>query len=571
MTPTRISTRNSDPLSDKAARRAPLGRAVRGALAAGAIALAAAAIGNAYIWSQTQEKLAAFLETAGPKLSPTALAEVRREPDPVRAQIQAVRGMFASELDAAIEVRPAHEVTASNERLLRSAELAREALGQRPAAWDAALVSGGALFLARLQAEDDRILTAYREWEAPLEAALELGPGRIEPIRIAAVAYLRLWPTLSPAKRRKAARLTERALGDADGYRQLLPRWVEVAPDRATLFAHVPKKPEVLGYLEVFYMSRRDWAGAAEARQRRRRSLGPELGAALAEAARLRAEGDVATARARYFEIATQAVGSTHNFDILERALSECPPGPADAETRKALHEALGAIVDRCRYGSCPFSRPVLRRLGRLAGENDPPTAAQVALLAGDLDRARELERALESAASSESGAVWTSAWAPYLITKAEDAAARGDSETAWEAITLLPSSEMNRPLALRALAATARARRDAATEGVARARLAASAATVWPATQWVEHKGHLRQEIVLAQAAVGLAIEVASTVETGALAELWVDGSVLGIFPAQTGGVLTLRAPLAAGLHLIEVVPVGGQVVPSTLRLLDV
>ncbi len=559
-------SRTSEASNEKSTRRGPLGRALRAALAILALVLCAAAIANAYFWSTTQKELASFLATAGPKLPPTAAADVRREPDPFRARIQAARVMFAAELDAAIEVRPPKEIAASNQRLLATDGLAREALGRRPAAWDAALVAGGALFLARLQAEDDRILTAYREWEAPLEAALELGPGRVEPIRIAAVAYLRLWPTLSPAKQQRAAALTERALGDADGYRQLLPRWVEVAPNREFLFAHVPAKPEVLGYLEVFYMSRRDWAGAAEARERRRRSLGQALGEALTEAARLLDAGDIAAARTRYHDIAVQAVGSSHDFDILERALASCPPGPADAPTRQALAGALGAVVDRCRYGSCPFSRPVLKRLSRLAGEAEPPLAAQVALLAGDLDRAAELERMTET----ERGNVWTASWAPYLIAKAEDAAARGDGSRAWEAITALPASEMNRPTALRALASTAAARKDAATEGIARARLAAYAATSWAPNAWSLVGGRHRQEIVLDRAARGFDIEIASTAETGAIAELWVDGTVLGTFPAEAGRTLTLRAPLAAGLHLIEVVPVGGQVVPGSLHRLD-
>ena len=110
---------------------------------------------------------------------------------------------------------------------------------------------------------------------------------------------------------------------------------------------------------------------------------------------------------------------------------------------------------------------------------------------------------------------------------------------------------------------------RLAAAEAVAARELARLAARQWPATAWYFHDGLPRLELLAAAGAAGLELMIDEAPPRGAAAEVRLDESILGTFPVTAGKVVSLRTPIAPGLHLLEIESVaGGAVLPGTVRL---
>ena len=536
----------------------------RAGLALLALGAAAGAISEAWAWSEEQERLADFLASAAPlALSPSVAAEVRRELDPARARLRAARTVFAAELKRRPEtVAAAGDLAGSVRRLDRVASLAALSWRELPAAWEGGLVLGGATYLARLRAHDDRLVSRYRDWEAPLEAARELAPGRLETQVLLAHAYAQLWPVLSAQKRRTARELVRRGLQDREARRDLLPAWLAIAGSRDQALAALPADPEAWDELFVLYGQKPDWPGMLAVRAGRRRVLEKRLTADL-EAARERVrQGAFGPAREIYLEIAVRAEGSAAGADLLERALDECPPGIAGARTSELLSAQLGWILDSYRFARLPISADALARLGRLAGESDRPTAALTAIAAGDLSRARILER--------QSDDPTTEAWGELQVAKAEALAAPATKDEALAALALLSRERDDLPTTWRARKAVARATGDAALERRADERLAELAATAWPAFAWTFRKSRARLELIAASPGSGFDVAIDEVATGSAVVDVRLDGALLGSFLATAGKPLALPAAVAPGIHLLEVTVVaGGTVLPGGVRLL--
>ncbi|HEX9671664.1 MAG TPA: hypothetical protein VGC93_19500, partial [Thermoanaerobaculia bacterium] len=176
-------------------------------------------------WRAAQERLAGVLRASGGDLPPRVAADVRREPDPHRAAAVAATALLAAELNPRTAAGPG-----GAERQAAARALAARVLAARPAAWDAATVLGASTYLTWARGRDPRLLTSYASWEEPLLAALARGPGKREPRRFLAAAYLELWPALAPEKRAFAHRLLARAFRDHETFRALIGPWLAVAP-----------------------------------------------------------------------------------------------------------------------------------------------------------------------------------------------------------------------------------------------------------------------------------------------------------------------------------------------------
>jgi hypothetical protein len=536
----------------------------RAALALAAVALALAALAADRARRAAREEAFGWLARSGVTLDTAALG---REHEAERVRLRAARAVVAAELDPALHrgISPQRAARESARRMALAARTGREILARRPASWEAALVQGAATYLGWSRVRDPRLFTAYREWEAPLEAALRLAPAKREPARFLTAAYLEVWPALSPRKRQTARRLLAELLRDPQDLERLLEPWLDTAADRREAFSVLPDDPAAWKRVTEAYARRGDLQGFAAARARGEEALLAALRRDLLQADRLRGDGRLGEARGLYLSVAGRARPEARYLGLLERALERCPPGPVDRRTAERLAPHLSRALDRCLLAGCEISPAALKRLSRFMRDPAAPEAALAALFAGDLPRAELYERRAEG--------LGTEAWAPYLIAKARVLAARGQTDEARAALALVHLDWQRRPVYWRARAEVAQAAGDAGVATDARARLAESVRVAWPATAWTWRRGVARLEMVAGAPAAGFVIRLDSVPATGALVELRLDGAAVGAFPARPVAgvmpVLRVAAPLAPGLHVLELEGVGGgQVLPGAIEL---
>ena len=507
----------------------------------------------------------AWLERAGVEAD---AAELGREPDPEMARLRAARALLAAELDPARHqgLPPDQAARESAERMTEAARAGREVLAVRPASWEAALVAGGATYLAWSQARDPRLFTAYRDWEAPLEAALRLAPSKRDPVRFLAAAYLETWPALSPRKREIARGLLAEVFRDPDDLGRMLAPWLDVAADAQEAFSVMPDQPAAWERVEKAYAGRGDLPGFAAARRRHDTALVAALRRDLAQADRLREDGQPQEARGLYLSVAERARPEARYIPFLEAALDRCPPGPVDGQTSQRLVPHLDRALDRCLFARCDLRPAALKRLSHLVHDPAPAQAALASLFADDPQRAGVYERRTEG--------LGTDAWAPYLIAKARSLAARGQVEDAREALALVSLAWQRSPLYWQARAEVARTAGDGRGEAVAEARLAELSRRSWAAWDWTWRRGTARLEMLSAAPAAGFAVALERVPAGGSLVELRLDGTSVGVFtvPAAAAGAapaLRCPAPVGRGLHVLELESVNGdQVLPGAVEL---
>jgi len=530
-----------------------------------ALALGLAVAGEFRALEEARQEAFGWLAGAGVTLDAASLG---REPEPEGVRLRAARAALAAELEPARRqgISPERAAREGAERMAAAAGAAREVLARRPASWEAAWVQGAATYLGWALAQDPRLFTAYRQWEAPLEAALQMAPARREPVRFLAAAYMETWASLSPRKRQIARGLVAELFRDPEDLNRLLDPWLDTAADQREAFAALPDDPEAWKRTAQAFAQRGDLQGYAAARGREEETLLAALRRDLLEADRLRGDGRLDEARALYLSVAVRARPEARYLPLLEGALERCPPGPVDDRTAERLAPHLARALDRCLLAGCEMSPAALKRLSRLAPEQEPPQAALAALFADDPDRAGVYERQTEGLGGE--------AWAPYLIAKARRLAARGKVDEARQALGRVALSWQRRPLYWQARTDVARAAGDARGVADAQAQLAAAARNAWPATEWTWHRGHARLEMVAGAPAAGLAVALDSVPEHGALVELRLDGAAVGTFPVRplagaAAPALRLVSPLGRGLHVLELDSLeGGQVLPGSVEL---
>ena len=539
--------------------------ALRVGLALAGIALALVTIVQDRALRGAREEAHRWLERSGVTRDASALG---REPDPERVRLRAARAVLAAELDpnrhqGIPAERAARE---SSERMAEAARQAREILARRPASWEASMVLGAATYLGWAQSRDPRLFQDYRQWEAPLAAALRLAPSRREPARFLAAAYLEVWPALSPAKRETARRLLAGVFRDPEDLGRLIGPWLDTAADRREVFSVLPDDPAVWERVSQAYIQRGDLDGFAAARERQEETLLARLHRDLLEADRLRGRGELAEARTLYLSVATRARPEARYLGLLEQALERCPPGPVRGETAKRLEPHLERALERCQLSGCDLEPAALKRLARLVHDQAPPQAALAALYSDDLPRATLYERRTEG--------LGTEPWAAYLIAKSRWLAARERTDEAREALALVHPAWRNRALFWEAGAEVAVAAGDLGRAAEARKRLASLSRPSWPATAWTWRRGVARLEMVLTEPADGFAVTLDEVPANGSVVELRLDGAALAGFPVrpgETGSLPTLRAatPLRRGIHILEVATRdGGRVLPGGVEL---
>jgi hypothetical protein len=536
-------------------------RLFRAAATVAALALALVALFRQHELARQQDEMARWLEREGVP----APAELVREPDPERVSLRAARAVLDAEIDAAH--RGPLDAAARQEgarRLAAAADWAAGVLADRPAAWDAALVRGAATYLAWSAERDPRLFTAAPVWQAPLAAAVELAPHRPEPARFLATVDLELWQVLSPGRREEARRLLAVAFADPPTCAALIGPWLAIARDREEAFAVIPADPEAWRKVEEIYARQHDWPGFCAARARRGDALLAWLTRRLARAEELAAHGGLEAARPIFLEVAAEALPGRRFLDLVRRALLQCPPGPVEKKIAERLTSQLTWALERCLLDRCPLPERALHRLAGFCRGLDPPREAMAALVTGDLPRAEILDHAADRP--------WSAAWAPYGLLKARVLANAGRTGEAAAALAAVDGDWLAHPAYWRVRADLARAAGEAPAAAAAAQALSRLAARAWPATAWDWRGGVARLELLAAQPAAGLDLRIDVAPAEGAAVEVRLDDATLGTFPAARGATLTLAAPLAVGLHLLEVESVaggsGGAVLPGPVRL---
>jgi hypothetical protein len=534
-------------------------------LAALGIVLAVVAVGRFWALSGEQEALTDRLAAAGP-VDARLERELAREADVDGLRVRAAHASLVREMSLVGAAEPTTpegraELRQSAARLDETARLAAGALARRPASWEAAMVLGAATYLSRSAARDSRLFTAHEEWEEPLAAALRLAPTKREPVRFLTAAYLEIWPALSPPKRAAALPLVTEMLRSPADADLILGPWLDAAGDRQAALAALPPDPEVWAKAQQHFALRGDWAGFGAAREQWDRVLHGQLSAEVAAADGWLAQGDLRAARQLYLDVLERARPDLRYRDLLEKTLSQCPPGPVSRATAERLTRLLDWSLARCRVAACALSEGSLVRLARLVGDAAPPQEAMAVLLAGDLPGALSLERRAEGLGDE--------AWAPYQVAKARALTERQQLAEAGAALETVPRSWRERPAYWQARFELARAGGDGDGAALAEERLRAMTRREWAASDWSWHGDRARLEMFTGSPAGRVEVDLDSVAATGAVVELRLDGALLGAFPAAPGGSLGLDCALRPGDHLLEIETAGGaRVLPGAVRL---
>lgn len=534
----------------------PVGRA---ALAFLGLALAALSLAQMREQRDLQRSLADLARRSGVLAhDPGILESLAREPDPWRARLRLARAMLASATDP--DRAGTDGLDATLRRLEAARSLASRVSVERPASWEAAMVQGAATYVSWSLQRDRRLLTSPEEWEAPLLRSLELAPGRPEPARFLSAAYVELWPALSRGKRDTARALLARSMGHRPTFEALIELWLRTAGSRAEAFSALPGEPWAWERIQQIAGRDADWPAYVEARRRWYATQEGRLRRDLAEAeARLEGGDEV---RARELFLGVMQVPPRHRFlPVVESALAQCPAGLAGGAT-PAVRAWLDWSLDLCSWRSCPMPEPMLRRLAGLAGEVEPPAAARAALAAGDLAEGELYERRAKSTFSEP--------WGPYLIARAAALTRRHELDGADRALDTVHPAWRSGSLYWQARLALARAAGDSIREAEALRRLEELKRSEWSYRDWTLQDPAPRLEIVPAAPAPGFTIEFLGVPDAGAGVEVRLNGEVIAMEGVRRGQVLTLRKPLDARPHLLEIEAVsGGHLVPGAVRLL--
>jgi len=545
----------------------PLGsRAVRGLIAFLAVALAVTALANRAAWLEAhRDALSLVMSTGISARQPTVAADALWDPDPLRSRLAVARGLLAEAYDPdAFSKLPVRDAADAASRLEERLDLARgiaaDALVELPAAWQAAMIVGGATNRIWSLQGDPRLFSEQSVWETPLRAAAKLAPGQDEPLRPLAVAWLETWPLLSSSRRVEARETLRRAFADPDTFRQCAALWLAAATDREEAFSLVPDVPWGWSVVEGDLTAREDWDGFCAARQLRDLAIRASAGRRVGEAAEHLRGGDPSGARSLALGVVGDVPADRRFSVTLESALTRCPPGPVTAPAA-AIRRWLDLALDGFVRGQTWLPPEAVARLAASADDLPAPVAALAALAGGDLSAAEVIERRAE-AGSAE-------AWAPYWVAKArvfarahrvaEGRAALGRVNRNWA--VSLPVIEARVALAEVAGNANGLAEAQSALDG--------AAAFSWPATAWTWRGPAARLDMCAVRDASGFALTLDDFPSRGTVVQVSLDGTPVAVEPALDREGLSVRVPVSRGPHLMEITTVaGGRVVPGELTL---
>lgn len=477
-----------------------------------------------------------------------------RETDPARIEIEAARLLLNREIERPGPWDPA----ATRERFGRVMELARRAGVELPALSRAFSVYASALVQLRTRTADTRLFSQHRQWERPLEHAIELDPADRFPKETLSFVYLEVWPAIAPEKRPEVEQVLREAFQEEGTFNSLIGKWIAIAGSLDAAARIVPDTPWAWRAFVEEAGRRRDLAAFVRYRARHRAAVGAAVDKAIDEAERRIAANNPGYGRQLLDDTFASLPIDAESAPRLERILGRRPAGPAGRNAAQAAAAWLDWLEPLVLIGRDPLSGEAVGRLAFLAaGEVPPEKAAFASLAAGDLGRAELFER--------RSDALWSERWAPYLTLKARLLLSRG--ETAAARSTLERAHRDFHPrLAWSVLAQSVGLPPPRTAAGTLRARGPASS---WTETDWFWKEGDARLELLPERAANALAVELARSPEGGGVLEILWDGVPAGIevLSAESGGRLTLDLAITREPHLLQLRALAGAL-PPTARI---
>lgn len=527
-----------------------------------AVALAVGAWSSWRHIGTERERASALHRDLGLESIATSLDEqLRREDQPPRMRLLVARNLLAAELDP--ELRQAtllhdseRDLAARLHRLELARELAAQSLVERPTAWRAPAVLGTATYLERSLTRDRRLLTQAAAWEAPLLHARELAPAATEPSRLLVLVYLETWPYLSAEKRQLARELLQQAFKDRRSFLQLLDPWLRVTEGREEALSVIPDQPFAWDHLRQRAAAQRDWASYSKAHRRWESSVERSLHLRIQEAQDRRSGGEIRQARDLYLGAAVGAPPSRRFLPVLRQALQEAPPGLPASGVSQRLHPWLVWTLEQCLYVTCPLPPDELQRLTGLVREKPAHEEAAALVAAGDLQRARLVER--------RQGRPWTEEWGPYHLLRARHLAGQGRHQEARDALVTL-HRRWRDSSAHRRLAATLDQGLDEPAD------TGAAGDSPVPPEQWTWEAGGVRLGLDLGRRVGGLELALTGVPDEGSVVELVVDGTASEPAAVYPGDTLRWRQPIGVGPHLLELRTIAGaRVAPGRLRWLE-
>jgi hypothetical protein len=517
-------------------------------------------------WARSRDSLIAQLERAG-VAAQEVYDRVQREPVAPHAQLDTARALVFQLLQAPpIDSLPAGAQQAGREQRLanlRTAHrLARGALVRQPNSWEAAMLQGATTYLVWSVTRDRRLFTESSAWQEPLIKAWHEAPGRPEPRRILATAYLELWPALSAEKRAFATDLLRTSFAeDPDAFKHLGPVWLETAADSDQAMAIIPDRPRAWEIAARHYAAHDHWRQYRRAYLNGLDSLERYLVERLEDGNRRRLLGDDFHSRTRFARVIADAPPDQRFVGYVDDALALYPAGLHAAGTGNAMPRWLAWSLKLAELGVASLAPASIDRLVGAIESLPPPKAAMAALAGGELHIAERLER-LERDHR-------TLAWGPYLIAKADHLLTLGELGDAASTLNRVGSLArrraryglVKRRLAehqedLPALAEADRMLRSMRSNAV-------PAGSWYPAPKEIARDGSLL-EILPATAGASLAIQVATAPRRGCVVRVRLDGAIVAVAEVRRAGqMVRVEAPIANDLHLVEWLTLAGE--PAT------
>jgi hypothetical protein len=504
-------------------------------------------------------------ETGIERRQPSVALAARNDPDSRRARLAVARALLAEAFDpepfGRLPQREGiEEASRAAERLEVARDLALRAWRERPAAWQAPMIAGGATYRLWSMRGDPRVVRERRSWEDPIRAAARLAPGEEEPPRLLAWARLEVWPALGEAERRETRDWLRVAFGDARTFELLAPLWLAVAGGRTEAFALVPARPDAWALVSRIYAGERRWEAYCASEERRMEVLRHDLDERLDEAAARIAGGDLAGARQLALAVLAMAPRDRLFAPAASRALDSLPAGVISAD--RGGEHWLRWAMDGAAYGRERLKPAHVARLLNISANLTPPEKALAHVAAGELASAEQVERRAED--------VNLEAWAPYFAAKALLLASRGDAQGARAASARLHRTWRGSPAELdirRAIAETGASASDLAS---ARSALAALGRTR-NATDWRWRGAVARLDIVTHGAPKGVEIGLDVVPADGAVVRVSLDGGTVLVAPVAAGATVVVPPPREPGRHLVEfATEQGGRVMPGAVTVVD-
>ncbi len=516
--------------------------------------------------SAAMAEVAGVLETTGvTQAFPSTARRLMRELDPQWARLGTARILATESRETAVSDLPNDEgitLAETAERLQTrldiSGDLAAQVGRERPAVWQASMWRGATTYLSWSIDRDPRLLSRRSEWELPLLRAAELAPGRDQPRRFLAAAYLEVWPALGDDEIPAAKKILSTAMGDPMVLRAFIGPWLAQATDLDEAFTIIPDNPPSWSVVRSHFGRVGDYPGFTNAHNRWELSVEHTLKDLVNEMQRSLGGGDPSSARRIVASVVSLAPPDARYADKVAEAMLRRPPGPGSPSEARGSRAWLQWSLEAARRDEIFLPTAVFDRLA--AGINDLSEAerATARLVSGNITGAENIERRRED--------LNTEAWAPYCLSKARFLADQGDRQGATAMLNRMHRSLRSSPAAQKI--AVELSGTDTETQPWWQS-VPDLASTAWSGLQWKWRDRHAWLDFVLAEPGNGLILALDVVPQKGAVIEIQLDFRGVWSGAVEPGQEIELEMPVAPGAHTLRVRNLaGGRVVPGAVVL---